>query len=114
MKSQCNRLLHGKKKVEVFGEVFTIFNDVSKFKEGDLVKVLKRPEEIKLSSATNKSPLVIVTKSFLGPLTRIGVDYGTSELIYVEVLTKEGRNFNPGDHVEIDLGDDEVMVVADE
>ena len=39
---------------------------------------------------------------------------GTTELIYVELLTKEGRNFNPGDHVEIDLGDDEVMVVADE
>ena len=52
----------------------------------------------------------IITKSFLGAMTRIGVDVGLPELIYAEMSSREARKFDTGDKVELTISSDSVMV----
>ncbi|MEJ0014209.1 MAG: ABC transporter ATP-binding protein [Actinomycetota bacterium] len=97
-----------KSEVLVLNQVLDISDHSPAVKKGEEVRALIRPEELQVEKASDGA--IIITKSFLGPVTRLGIDAGTSELIYAEVTSKEARKFDTGDHVAISINSDSVMI----
>jgi len=83
---------------------------------GDHVSALVRPEWVSLEKSAGVSleksagESRVITKSFLGPMTRIGVHVGLKELVYAERSSKEARNYDTGDLVKVSIATDSVMV----
>lgn len=79
---------------------------------GDSVTVLIRPEQIKIVSPRESSAASgkIQVKSFLGPVTLLGISFANSELIHVHSPTDQVRSLNIGDEINFRLAADEVMV----
>jgi putative spermidine/putrescine transport system ATP-binding protein len=76
--------------------------------KGEEVLALIRPEEIHVEKSDKGA--MIVTKSFLGPVTRLGIEIGTADLIYAEITSKEAKKFDTGDFVKVTINADAVMV----
>ena len=100
--------MESKSEVQVLNHLLDISDHSPSLKKGEEVRVLVRPESISITKAS--SGATVLTKSFLGPMTRIGLDAGLKELIYAEVPSKEAKKFDTGDHVKISIGTDSVMV----
>ena len=99
---------HSKNEVMVLSQILEISENAPDIIKGEALYALIRPESISISSAS-KGPTVI-TKSFLGPMTRVGIDVGLPELVYAEMSSKEAKKFDTGDHVEVHVANDAVMV----
>jgi len=97
-----------KSSVLVLNQVLDISDHSPEVKKGEEVRALVRPEELVIEKSNGGS--TIITKSFLGPVTRIGVDVGGSNLIYAEITSKEARKFDTGDQVKLSINSDSVMV----
>lgn len=79
---------------------------------GDSVTVLIRPEQIKIVSPRESSGTSgkIKVKSFLGPITILGISFENSELIHLHSPTDQVKSLNVGDEINFMLAADEVMV----
>jgi putative spermidine/putrescine transport system ATP-binding protein len=97
-----------KSEVLVLNQVLDISDHSPSVRKGEEVRALIRPEELQVEKASHGA--IIITKSFLGPVTRLGIDVGTSDLIYAEVTSKEAKKFDTGDHVAISIHSDSVMI----
>ena len=97
-----------KSSVLVLDQVIEISDNSPEVKKGQDVHALIRPEELEVEKANHGA--TVLTKSFLGPITRLGIDAGTPELIYAEVTSKEAKKFDTGDHVAIKVSSDSVMI----
>ena len=97
-----------KNEVLVLDQVLDISAHAPSLVKGEEVKALIRPEAISIEKAAKGA--VVISKSFLGPMTRIGIDVGLHDLIYVELTSKEAKKIDTGDHVEVTISSDSVMV----
>ena len=97
-----------KSEVLVLNQVLGISDYSPAVTKGKEVRALIRPEELHVEKAN--SGAIVITKSFLGPITRLGIDAGTPELIYAEVTSKEAKKYDTGDHVAISINSDSVMI----
>ena len=96
--------------VEVLGQKLRISqNSPSEFERKE-VRVLLRPESIILSQE-NKY-FQIISKSFLGSITRFEIDCGIDHLIAVEYGSEFAKDFDAGDFVNLIIQADEVMVAS--
>ena len=101
-------VVDSKNEVQVLGQVLEISEHSSPVKKGEEVRALVRPESIHIEKASQGAK--IITKSFLGPMTRVGVDAGLADLIYAEMSSKEAKKFDAGDFVKISISSEMVMV----
>jgi putative spermidine/putrescine transport system ATP-binding protein len=101
-------MVAAKGEVQVLDQVLDISEHSPAVKKGEEVRALIRPEELSVEKAQSGS--TVITKSFLGPITRLGVDTGGSQLIYVEISSKEAKKFDTGDYVRLSINSDSVMV----
>ena len=99
---------HSKNEVMVLNQVLDISEYAPDIAKGEEVHALIRPEAITLSSASKGA--TVVTKSFLGPMTRVGVDVGLPELVYAEMSSKDAKKFDTGGHVSVSVASESVMV----
>ena len=101
-------VVESKGEVQVLGQLLDISEHSQAVKKGEEVRAMVRPESIQIEMASH-GPTVI-TKSFLGPMTRIGIDAGLKDLIYAELSSKDAKKFEMGDHVTVTIKTDSVMV----
>jgi putative spermidine/putrescine transport system ATP-binding protein len=101
-------VMESKSSVIVLNQVIDVSDHSVDAKKGEEVRALVRPEELQVEKASEGA--VVITKSFLGPITRLGIDAGTPELIYAEVTSKEAKKFDTGDNVKVSIHSDSVMV----
>jgi len=71
---------------------------------------LVRPENISVEKSSSSLASTVITKSFLGPMTRVGIDVGMDELIYAEMSSKEAKKLDTGDSVKLHIAAEAVMV----
>lgn len=99
---------HSKNEVLVLGQLLDISEYAPILKRDEEVRALVRPEAISLEKASEGAQ--IVTKSFLGSMSRVGINVGLEDLIYAELTSKESRKFDTGDHVKVSIASESVMV----
>ncbi len=97
-----------KSSVLVLSQSLEISDHSPAVKKGDEVRALIRPEEFEVQKADEGA--TVITKSFLGPVTRLGIDVGTPDLIYAEITSKEAKKIDTGDFVRLSINSDAVMI----
>jgi putative spermidine/putrescine transport system ATP-binding protein len=101
-------LVDSSSEVQVLGQILDISEHSASVKKGEEVRALVRPESIHVEKSSHGA--TVITKSFLGPMTRVGVDAGLGVLIYAEMSSKEAKKFDTGDHVKLSISTEAVMV----
>jgi len=99
---------YSKSAVTVLGQQIDISDHSPAVAKGAEVTALIRPEEFQVERASEGA--TIITKSFLGPFTRLGIDVGMNDLVYAEVTSKEAKKFDTGDFVKLLVHADSVMI----
>jgi len=92
----------------VFGQNLGISNSLPAHRKGLEVLVLIRPESILLSK--DQGRFRIISKSFLGSITRFEIDCGIENLVSAELGSELAKDFNTGDFINIYFNTEEVMV----
>jgi len=103
-------VMHSSHEVMVLGQILELSEHSGEFKKNEEVRALIRPEYLSIDQSDKESKARIITKSFLGAVTRIGIDVGIDQLIYCEMTSKDARKYELGDSVKIDIQSDTVMV----
>jgi putative spermidine/putrescine transport system ATP-binding protein len=102
-------LIVANRTVKVFGQKLRVSTYSPHCSEGEEVYVLLRPESIVLSQENEY--FRIISKSFLGSVTRFEIDCGIDQLLSVELGSDLAKDFNPGEFVELFIRSNEVMVI---
>ena len=98
--------------VKVFGQKIQLSKHSSEIADGRNVTALIRPESLHIVSDSDPegTPGQVVIKSFLGPLTKLGITVEGGLLVHLNVSSKEVRNIEIGDRISIMIVAEEVMV----
>ena len=104
--------IDGKGRVRVLNQKIDLSKNSRSAQEGEKVLALVRPENLEISSefVTDAQPGLVITKSFLGPLTKLGVDLGTENLVYINMTSQEARKIDVGNRVSVKITSEELMV----
>jgi putative spermidine/putrescine transport system ATP-binding protein len=104
--------IDGKGRVRILNQKIDLSKNSRSASEGEKVFALVRPENLILSNEfdTDAQPGLVITKSFLGPLTKLGVDLGIESLVYVNMTSQEARKIDVGDRVALKITSEELMV----
>ena len=102
--------IESKGEVMVLNQILEISEHSQNVKKGEEVRALVRPENISVEKSTSSLASKVITKSFLGPMTRVGIDVGLGELIYAEMSSKEAKKLDTGDTVKLHIAAEAVMV----
>lgn len=102
----------GPRKVKVLNQILSTSEFAAQFAIGEKVKALVRPEnfEILTEGSASSSPGEVVTKSFLGPMTKLNLRMGTSALISVNLTSSDARKIAIGDSLELQISSEAVMI----
>jgi len=103
-------LVESKGEVMVLNQILEISEHSESVKKGEEVRALVRPENISVEKSSSSLASTVITKSFLGPMTRVGIDVGMDELIYAEMSSKEAKKLDTGDSVKLHIAAEAVMV----
>jgi putative spermidine/putrescine transport system ATP-binding protein len=111
---QANRIpaqITAKGKARVLKQKVNISESAGSFEEGDHVHVIIRPEllEIVSESDTDATRGIVALKSFLGPMTKIGIAVEGGPLIHLNIASREVRKIDIGDKIAFKISSDEVM-----
>jgi putative spermidine/putrescine transport system ATP-binding protein len=111
---QANRIpaqIAAKGKARVLNQKVNISESAGSFEEGDHVHVIIRPEllEIVSESDTDATRGIVALKSFLGPMTKIGIAVEGGPLIHLNIASREVRKIEIGDKIAFKISSDEVM-----
>ena len=111
---QANRIpaqITAKGKARVLNQKVNISESAGSFEEGDHVHVIIRPEllEIVSESDTDATRGIVALKSFLGPMTKIGIAVEGGPLIHLNIASREVRKIDIGDKIAFKISSDEVM-----
>ena len=100
-----------KGKARVLNQKVTIFESAEKFDEGAKVNVIIRPESLEIVSESDSESTrgIVALKSFLGPLTKVGIAVEGAPLIHLNIASKEVRKLEIGDAIAFKISSDEVM-----
>ena len=109
----ANRLpaiLTAKGNVKVLNQKLPL-SEATQISEAGNIQALVRPESISLTSFEDPDAISgqIVIKSFLGPLTKLGVAIDGFPLVHVQVQSKDVRKEQIGDAIAIKIIAEEVM-----
>lgn len=102
----------GKGKVKILNQKIAISENAAEFVDGARINAIVRPEALVMSSESDEesSRGIIALKSFLGPLTKVGIALEGYPLLHLEVSSKEVRKMEIGDRITFKIHADEVMV----
>ena len=111
---QANRIpaqITAKGKARVLNQKVNISESAGSFEEGDHVHVIIRPEllEIVSESDTDATRGIVALKSFLGPMTKIGIAVEGGPLIHLNIASREVRKIDIGDKIAFKISSDDVM-----
>ena len=98
--------------VKVLGQKIPLSPFSSEIDGGKNVVALIRPESLHIVSSNETESTVgtVVFKSFLGPLTKLGVDIGGGLIVHLNELSKEVRKIEIGEKISIKIFSDEIKV----
>ena len=94
--------------VRVLGQNINVSDASPSGQKGEEVRVLLRPETIVLSKENGQ--FRIISKSFLGSITRFEIDCRNENLVAVELGSAVAKDFDTGDFVNLFINVDNVMV----
>ena len=111
---QANRIpaqITANGKARVLNQKVNISESAGSFEEGDHVHVIIRPEllEIVSESDTDATRGIVALKSFLGPMTKIGIAVEGGPLIHLNIASREVRKIDIGDKIAFKISSDELM-----
>jgi len=111
---QANRIpaqITAKGKARVLNQKVNISENAGNFEEGQAVNVIIRPEllEIVSESDTDATRGIVALKSFLGPMTKIGIAVEGAPLIHLNIASREVRKIEIGEKIAFKISSDEVM-----
>ena len=88
-----------------------ILESAESFAEGSIVNVIIRPESLELvsESDTEATRGIVALKSFLGPMTKVGIAVEGAPLIHLNIGSREVRKLEIGDRIAFKISSDEVM-----
>lgn len=100
-----------KGKARVLNQKVNILESAETFTEGARVNVIIRPEALELvsESDTDATRGIIALKSFLGPMTKVGIAVEGAPLIHLNIASRDVRKLEIGDKVAFKISSDEVM-----
>ena len=111
---QANRIpaqITAKGKARVLNQKVNISDNAGNFEEGQSVNVIIRPELLELvsESDTDATRGIVALKSFLGPMTKIGIAVEGAPLIHLNIASREVRKIEIGEKIAFKISSDEVM-----
>jgi putative spermidine/putrescine transport system ATP-binding protein len=100
-----------KGKARVLNQKVNILESAEAFTEGSQVNVIIRPESLELvsESDTDATRGIVALKSFLGPMTKVGIAVEGAPLIHLNIASREVRKLEIGDRIAFKISSDEVM-----
>jgi putative spermidine/putrescine transport system ATP-binding protein len=98
--------------VKVLGQKIQLSKHSIDIADGRSVTALIRPESLHIVSESDPEGTAgqVVIKSFLGPLTKLGITIEGGLLVHLNVPSKEVRKIEIGDRISIMIVAEEVMV----
>ena len=111
---QANRIpaqITAKGKARVLNQKVNISDNAGNFEEGQSVNVIIRPELLELvsESDTDATRGIVALKSFLGPMTKIGIAVEGAPLIHLNIASRDVRKIEIGEKIAFKISSDEVM-----
>lgn len=111
---QANRLpatITGKGNVKVLRQKISLSRHTSDLRYGLPVEAIIRPESIMLTSAQDDEATdgLLVSKSFLGPFTRLGVAIEGMPIIHINSQSKDVKNLEIGNRLSFKIVANEIM-----
>jgi putative spermidine/putrescine transport system ATP-binding protein len=100
-----------KGKARVLNQKVNILDSAEPFAEGAKVNVIIRPESLELVSESDLDATrgIVALKSFLGPMTKVGIAVEGAPLIHLNISSREVRKLEIGDKIAFKISSDEVM-----
>ena len=100
-----------KGKAKVLNQKVNILDHAADFTEGAQVNVIIRPESLELVSESDSDATrgIVALKSFLGPMTKVGIAVEGAPLIHLNIASREVRKLEIGDRIAFKISSDEVM-----
>ena len=110
----ANRLpaeITAKGKARVLNQKVDISSSAEEFTEGMKVNVIIRPESLEIVSESDESATrgIVALKSFLGPMTKVGIAVEGAPLVHLNIASREVRKIEIGDKIAFKISSDEVM-----
>ena len=104
----CHRTLF---KARVLNQKVNILGNAEVFSEGSKVNVIIRPESLELvnESDIDATRGIVALKSFLGPMTKVGIAVEGAPLIHLNIASRAVRKLEIGDRIAFKISSDEVM-----
>ena len=111
---QANRLpatITGKGNVKVLHQKISLSRHSSDLRDGLPVEALIRPESITLTSEQDEDATngLLISKSFLGPLTKLGVAVEGLPIVHINSQSKDVKSLEIGDRISFKIVADEIM-----
>lgn len=101
----------GQGKAKVLNQKVKIFESVEKFSDGAKVNLIVRPESLELVSESDNEATrgIVALKSFLGPMTKVGIAVEGMPLVHLNIASRDVRKLEIGDKIAFKISIDEVM-----
>jgi len=98
-------------KAKVFNQKVKLFENGEKFSAGDKVNLIIRPESLELVSDSDDEAVrgIVALKSFLGPMTKVGIAVEGAPLIHLNIASRDVRKVEIGDKIVFKISTDKVM-----
>jgi len=98
-------------KAKVFNQKVKLFENGEKFSAGDKVNLIIRPESLELVSDSDDEAVrgIVALKSFLGPMTKVGIAVEGAPLIHLNIASRDVRKVEIGDKIVFKISSDKVM-----
>ena len=100
-----------KGKARVLNQKVNILESAEHFEEGTPVNVIIRPESLEVVSENDEEATrgIVALKSFLVPMTKVGIAVEGAPLIHLNVSSRTVRKLEIGDRIAFRISSDEVM-----
>ncbi len=100
-----------KGKARVLNQKVNILESAEPFAEGSKVNVIIRPESLEIVSENDLDATrgIVALKSFLGPMTKVGIAVEGAPLIHLNIGSRDVRKLEIGDKIAFKISSDEVM-----
>ena len=100
-----------KGKAKVLNQKVKIFESSEIFSTGEKINVIIRPESLELVNENDEEAVrgIVALKSFLGPMTKVGIAVEGAPLIHLNIASRDVRKVEIGDKIAFKISSDEVM-----
>ena len=97
--------------MKVLHQKISLSRHSSDLRDGLPVEALIRPESITLTSEQDEDATngLLISKSFLGPLTKLGVAVEGLPIVHINSQSKDVKSLEIGDRISFKIVADEIM-----